>query len=794
MDASHVNLNKVYSLVSAAGANQILNVSGDQKTLSLADGSSKLTPQQIEDNRKFHQGLLDSLTGITDDKAVQEEVRSKLGLSDGDKKVEPKSIFARDIKSVIDLVMSKVSKRIGEVLTRSFPAAVNELILEAVKANPKHDVVKAFLKEEGGTLNNLARLCRLTCQALKDGTNSAALAYLDGFAYDVADFKDVHWTNEEYDVGLNHRKEEEKALAEKAKPKEQPSVKNEPQPVKEENPVAENIQKNEVLQAPVQKMEQKEPQKHLRDDVISLKTAVINLYELSGKSGDVSVDLLTLIENEGETWLDSYNDNQAGIGGIDRTVVTDDEKLKILARAINNRWLSAKGKMDGVLEDAHYQYEHVVRFRTALADIKDTLETKKQEVQKLKACLSKTAKLDLLSEIDNLGKLDPGSGDVYDLMRTALSNAILERKGDDAVRKALKQELGTILNAGLKNFDVDDLTEKNPADLTVVYKEADIQKYKQPKLCQGDGTNLCYLRCIENGLIAGGKANNLPTLQGNLLSKKTYTFHVDIGDTKTQPVDLTVTKDEIDNVKTWYDANWKRYNGVKGNSNASRQVKYDPECVKYEGFAFYDMQKAGFTDLDWAVNIALAKRAMWKDAQKEWKGEGAVNAPSALEIENKYVGWTKLTGGYAEGYEKYLNDQLITQMGSDTDVAELFGLKRVVDFPVNHNITDEEVLLKNTEKVEQPSVKELFSQWSKVRQWKKEQPEGILTLNLAGKHFVSVHDFYYDGEKDFGFIVRDSNDNVAHEKKINVIGYGAEVKDDKTYCNTLHIHCFKPKA
>lgn len=56
MDINNVNLNKVYNLVSAARNVQVLNVSGDQKAFSLADGSSNLSKQQVEDNRKFHQG------------------------------------------------------------------------------------------------------------------------------------------------------------------------------------------------------------------------------------------------------------------------------------------------------------------------------------------------------------------------------------------------------------------------------------------------------------------------------------------------------------------------------------------------------------------------------------------------------------------------------------------------------------------------------------------------------------------------------------------------------------------
>lgn len=120
-----------------------------------------------------------------------DEVRAKLGLPEEGGQFEPKSILARDIKSAIDLVMAKVSKRIDEDLARSFPAAVNEMILEAVKANPKHEVVKTFLAKDGGTFDDLARLCRLTCLSLKDGANSAALAYFDGFADDVVDFENV---------------------------------------------------------------------------------------------------------------------------------------------------------------------------------------------------------------------------------------------------------------------------------------------------------------------------------------------------------------------------------------------------------------------------------------------------------------------------------------------------------------------------------------------------------------------------------------------------------------------------
>ena len=836
MDASHVNLNKVYSLVSAAGANQILNVSGDLKTLSLADGSSNLTPEQIEDNRKFHQGLLDSLTGITDDKAVQEEVRSKLGLSDGDKQVEPKSISARDIKSVIDLVMSKVSKRIGEVLARSFPAAVNELILEAVKANPKHDVVKAFLQKEGGTLNNLARLCRLTCQALKDGANSAALAYLDGFAYDVADFKDVHWTNEEYDVGLNHRKEEEKALAEKSKPKEQPSVKNEPQPVREEvkkeirektDVTQEKTEEKEVKQQPILEVKPKDP----NDSAIvaKLKNALGDLYDK--KLGDVSAKLLSFIEAHGEEWVGLFELGGSALVNVSHDLVTNDERYSILARAINKRWLAAgqpvndenvEAALKDVAQNAVTRYEQVVRFRMALRDNQATIEAKNKEVDERIAGLVKSAKKDLLAEIRALHSLETESGEVYNSMLDALKNT----KKDNELEGALKKRLEEILNDGLANLDVVNVRANVPGDgLKLVSQEADIRKEanaKNVKFQQGAGTNLCYLRSIENGLIAGGKANMLPTLQGGFLSKK-YTFRVDVGGTKTLPVDLTVTKDEIENVKTWYDANWKRYNAVrakfpKGNSNVSGQVEYGSQVSDYDGFASYGKQKASFTDLDWAINIAQAKRAMWRKEQSAFGTKAMVAAPSPVGIQDAYLGKTALTGGYrGNAYENYLREHLhlITQMGCDTDVAEFFGLKEDDNFAVNHNFSKEDNLVQNKDNVEPPNDLEVFKRWSKVRQWKKEHDGGILTLNVSNRHFVAVRDFYYDRDDDYGFIVRDSNDQSNTETKINVKEYtygkrpddlllGEEnmsnngdlndKKSDNEKHDTLHIHCFLPEA
>ena len=771
MDVANVNISKLYGIVSAAGEKQVLNVSEDEKGLSLSDGGAELTPEQIEANRKFHQGLLESLQGITGDKAVLDEVRSKLGLSQGGAKAE--SILARDIKSVIDLVMSKVSKRIDEVLTqRKFPDVVNKLIIEAVKANPKHDVVKAFLQEGGGTLDNLARLCRLTCQSLKGGANSAALAYLNGFAYKVADFENVQRIsvsdNQQYADGVSHYEEEKRAR---------------------EGAVGASVPRGQVKPKPLGK------------DVEKLGKALVDLYD--GKSSSVDPKLREFIEKHcTEDFLNRLKE------GLDLTkvlvpdgdkFVNDDEVFSIFACAIDSAWqANQSASADFVLgkanENVFHKYEEVVLYRKVVQDMRTELDDAKTKAEQDGTRQVRDAKLAFLKEIEDLTLVETNVGDVYESMQKAWS---MSGKKDEEPRQALKANLAGILEDGIKLLDgVNSLKGKPLRELTnveIASPKTDREKLTDTtKLRQGAGTNLCYLRCVENGLIAAGKAGLLPEPKNG-----TYTFTVDIGGKKSN---LTVTEGEIESIKKWYDANVKLYR-----NNGAGLGKPNVKTRNYKQYALYGFQKASYSDLDWAVDIALVKRAMWKDAQKLVGGKVQVTAPGELGVDKADSDEIALTGGYGKPCQSYLEDQLITSMGRDTDVAELFGLKEGPNFAINHDIADEDTLLKARTRVQEPKSQELFARWNRVRQWKAANPEGILTLNEASTHFVSVQDFYYESEGDFGFIVRDSND-AGGEKKINVNGYayglvGQQPEEGQILnnvgpkeCDTLHVHCFLPVA
>lgn len=822
MDIKNVNINNLYSAVRNVGNNdtQILEPLGGG---GWQIGQVKdLTPEQKEQNRKFRNGLYDSLKGLTSDDSVIKDLRNALGLPEKaneneDKKADAdKPLMARDIKKAIELVMRRVDERIDAVLTTKFPPAVQQLIREAVRENPQHAIVKAFLRAEKGTVDDLAKLCRLTFQSLKGGAaDPSALAYLDGFAYKVADFENVQRVSDsqQYAAGVSHYEKEVKAQAEKLKeqPAKKAQIDKETQPDKEgiaknkkdaegkkidngDVKNDENVKNDEIKPQPIQEVKQEDPKKPLSEDVQKLRNALIALHK--DKLSD-DLELLKFIEDKCAETLSRYKSTCRGLVGVNQELVTDEEMFSIFAREIDNKWKSAglSPNTDEVLkkayDDALVKCERFIRFRTAVEDVKEKIEAEKNKAVDQSELATK-AKSAFLTEIEGLKSLG-ADGDVYRLMSVKLTSVKdVEKKNGEDMRKALKETLEGILQRGVGLLDVPSL-KKEPKGLKLVEKDG-LRLDSHTKIRQGNGTNLCYLRCIENGLIANEDYPGLPKPD----KEGTYTFRVDVGGTKADKSVLTVTKDEIAKLKKWYDVNLLRHQtdmGLTGKlGGRSFQVKHNARTKKYEKYSPYESQKASFSDLDWAINLALAKRAMWQDAQKDVKQNSvnmnvSVAAPAPLILINEFSGETKLAGGYGgKSYQTYLENQLITSPAKDTEVAEFFGLTDDDNIAINHRLIDG-----TSEMVEEPRSEDLFAQWNRVRKWKAENPNGILTLNESNRHFVSVQDFYYESDTDFGFIVRDSNKDGG-ETKVKIQGYVYDGAPEEGKCHTLHVHCFKQGA
>lgn len=863
MDINNVNLNKVYSLVSAAGNEQVLNVSEDLKTLSLAESNPNPTKEQVETNRKFHDGLLSSLQEITNDETVLKEVRGKLGLSEGSEKVEPKSILARDIKSAIDLVMAKVSTQIGKVLTRSFPPAVNELILEAVKANPKHDVVKAFLKEEGGTLDNLARLCRLTCQSLQDGANSAALAYLDGFAYDIADFGNVLRVsvsdNQQYAAGVSHRKEEETAQAEKEKKEEQSSVKKEQQPVKKEQQnvtngflvgsklqnsnekktvtlnlgeIKEEDENEEAANDGVGKDNLQEQKQSFDKDTNNKIKNVKNNQDKNDDDNKINGDEKNNIEVKNNEVKDKKNDDNNVKVDVKNNIEVkvnedkvDDTLLVILAKLNEKGSDLGLNKFSEVLREDKDKYfstcikrfledscksdfEHADKYESSLVDeMRDLLpyEQYLREPKKLleeaifrakatirrpevfaaavKLCKEKIGDLEKAIQNGNWSDLrkkplkdllplvsEPlahQQGDLYDTMSKVYTSGMRNNKPEDDVVKDVAKVIENAISRALDERDwrqpqeVAPTNPKNPKNPNALYKENTL-------LTQGN-TNMCYLRSLENALLERGKTLPKP-ING------TYTFDVafvngtnEKGEELTFTRQITVEKDEIQTLKNLY---------------------VSKKCL--------GNQEQDLTDLDWAVNIAQAKKRVVQNVLDRSGGNEAQKAEDAKKCNLEKL--TKETISLQDDEGKYnIACQFITESGHDEDVAALFGLTSEPEsISINHagyvqgqNRTLQDYLLSADKDLNPAS---LYENFNRVREWKKANPHGILTLNEAGRHFVAITGFYFNGDKDFGFIVRDSMDAKKKESTVNVVGYTYDESADEGECHKLSVHCYPAPA
>lgn len=476
----------------------------------------------------------------------------------------------------------------------------------------------------------------------------------------------------------------------------------------------------------------------------------------------------------------------------DRRLVSDEEKFSIFAREIKNKWKDAKtidklkSKLNDIVTDALSQYERVVLFRRAVGDVHQKLEREKNHAKSLHG-LAKKAKLAFLGEIENLKQLDADGGIVCE-MRLALTDAKESKKDEQA---ALKEKLEEILDKGNERYDVLSLKDKQLKQLKIIETKVPKKIENTMMFNQGKHTALCYLRSIENGLIANENCGKLPRPDK---TNGTYTFKVDVWGNKR---DLTVTKDEIKDLKVWYEANWKRYNTVTGKDKTlklpgSGQVTPDKNNHKYDGFAAYGLQEKSFSELDWAINLAQAKLAMWRDAQQMLPNGTQAAAPGQLRAENKNIGWTKVHDGNGnKNYENYLKKRLITQMGLDTEVAEFFGLVQDQNLAINHSLGKENQLSQETDEL---SKEDLFARWNEAREWKANNSQGVLTLNEANGHFVAIRDFYYQNDDDFGFIVRDSSGEKAEEKKINVRGFSLTPPHRHPgKCHALNVHCFKPR-
>ena len=199
-----ININSLYSQVSAHGVdNQVVvyaapgnngeksatGVQPGAKSLTLRDVSQDANPDQNvkRDNQQIRNELFKSLSADKPDPAVLDQIRTKLGISgENDQTVADTDLKARDVRDAIELSRAN-QKTVNEQMDKAmhgvtFDNRAKTLVMKAIEKNANHPLVAAFLKEDGGTLENLMAVCKLAAKANADSTELWALGYLEGFS------------------------------------------------------------------------------------------------------------------------------------------------------------------------------------------------------------------------------------------------------------------------------------------------------------------------------------------------------------------------------------------------------------------------------------------------------------------------------------------------------------------------------------------------------------------------------------------------------------------------------------
>ena len=861
----NVNINNLYSAVRNVGNNdtQILEPlgGGGWQISQVKD----LTPEQKEQNRKFRNGLYDSLKGMTSDDSVINDLRNTLGIPEKtneneDKKADAdKPLMARDIKKAIELVMKRVDERIHNVLTTKFPPAVQQLIREAVRENPQHKVVKEFLGAEKGTVDDLAKLCRLTFQCMKGAADPSVLAYLNGFAHKVEDFTDVTLVHAhdkaQYDAGKAHYDSEVKKNEgndDKVKNDENKDNKDSNSEVKDDKAKNNEVKDDKNSNSENTKVKVKKEQES--SDEIKIAKLYHSLTTIEDEEEECSAGTILKktekldkvnnkndvdkndenknneVKNEKNNDNKKSNDNNVKVdaendvkdnvdeGEVDPTVsficgqlkekknkwdlpkftdVLIKDKNKDFSKRINSFLNDSCGddtpKWNDYLWKLIDEIHDLIGFKEKLQDpvklleeaifgVKATVRKPSVFGEAVKLCTGEIRKLEAAIKNRGLSKLrqkplndllslvsDPlknQQSELYETASKAYTRSMRATKTENEVAKEVANVIKTAIINALDDNDLRTCQEVVPTDPKV----QNAQYTENTLLTQGN-TNMCYLRSLENALLAKGKTLPKPV-------DGTYTFDVTfangenvMGEKLTFTRQITVEKDEIQALKDWYAQNRKDD---------------------------YERQKNDLTDLDWAVNIAQTKK---EAVQNVLNKNGGNETEKTKEAKNCKI--EKLSGDTISSKDvmgKYnVTNQLITETGRDDAVAALFGLtSEPVSISINHAgyVLDPDQTLESYLQSEDADLEPaaLYEKFNEVRNWKKANPDGILTLHEAGRHFVTVTGFYFKGDNDFGFIVRDSNKAEGKERTINVVGYVYDQVWKEGNCQKLSVHCFKQGA
>ena len=866
MDIKNVNINNLYSAVRNVGNNdtQILEpLGGGGWQISQA---KDLTPEQKEQNRKFRNGLYDSLKGMTSDDSVINDLRNTLGIPEKTNENEDKTtdadkpLMARDIKKAIELVMKRVDERIDQILSKRFPPAVQQLIREAVRENPQHTIVKAFLGPKGGSVDDLAKLCRLTFQCLKGAADAQTLAYLDGFAYTVADLTDVSLVNAhdkvQYDAGKAHYDSEvkknevkddkvkndenednkgsdsevkdDKIKNNEVKDGKNSNSENTKVKVKKEQESSDEIKKAKLYHKLTMIEEEEEEEvcsagtilkKTEKLDKVNDKNVVVKNDENKNNEVKNEKNNDNKKSNDNNVKVDAENDVKDNVdeGEVDPTVsficgqlkekknkwdlpkftdVLIKDKNKDFSKRINSFLNDSCGddtpKWNDYLLKLIDEIRDLIGFKEKLQDpvklleeaifgVKATVRKPSVFGEAVKLCNGEIRKLEDAIKNRGLSKLrqkplndllslvsDPlknQQSELYETASKAYTRGMRATKTENEVAKEVANVIKTAIIIALDDKDLRTCQEVVPTDP----KDQNAQYTENTLLTQGN-TNMCYLRSLENALLAKGKTLPTPNKEG------TYTFDVTfangesvMGEKLTFTRQITVEKDEIQMLKDLYGS--KNYLGN---------------------------QAQDLTDLDWAVNIAQAKKTAVQNILDKSGGDEAQKTEEA-----KKCNLEKLTGktiSFQDDKGKYnMAKQLIIASGHDDVVAALFGLtSKPVSFSINHAgyVLDPDQTLESYLQSEDADLEPaaLYEKFNEVRNWKKANPDGILTLHEAGRHFVTVTGFYFKGDNDFGFIVRDSNKAEGKERTVNVVGYVYDQVGKEGNCQKLSVHAYPAPA
>ena len=757
-----INLNAILQDVRKADGRQFYQVGADFHG-KVVSQQKMLSPEEKENVQKFRLKLFEALSATGVDKDVLRELREKLGVPEGKSaKVSDTPLLVRDVKEAVEMVSAKVRDRITATLRdQKFDKGVLDCIDRAVRANPQHEVVKKFLTEsiEGlGTVDNLAKLCRMTYLANKDSAKDKwSLLYLEGFSYryrgeNLGEVKSYNFDDKQrfeqgqkdYDSLLDKEKKlgrasgTTEAIIEEKEDNEEPEKK-----------IAVNIG-GKCVHLDKATFGNKSSEDFLK--FIACKTSSFDFKaEFEKTLADVKAEIVKL-GKEGLKVEDAVGES-----------FKEDELFEAFVNCLARKWAAVdlNSYSNGyVFNEAKNE---TIENGYKACVMRAVVNKCQGDIEELRKHDYKSKMLDRLRQdfLQNVEKMKSLDGNIYqDILKVgyAVGMQTGEKPEGTPVLDAMCNALKTKIDA-LKGMSVEGLKKlKKPVAESVEVKDGEIlsgeEACKQEKtmFLQGKGTKVCFVRSVQNSLVFHQRADLLPK---KVVDK--YVFSVKLEDEKAR---LTVSEAEIEALKKWY----------------ADKVKDKPS---------EDLKES-----DWAINLGMAKLAMYNDkvARKGSLLFDEVAAPNDFS----YVDGSA-NGGYDEDdkslYDEYLKRQLVTKEGFDDQVAELCGLQAEPNVAVNCNSVglSEEIAKGGGLLVVLPELPKAdrFVNWNTVRNWMEAHPDGVVTLNIGQSHTVAVTGCYFTDEGDFGFNVRDSLNSGNLSVNVNS---GSDEGGDNV--SSLNIHCY----